>query len=399
MKVVQINTVANYGSTGRIAEEIGNLLLENGHESFIAHGSHVAHGGKKPESYSELIKVGREIDSYYHGAYTLLTDRHGFGSKRATQNLIQKLKNIKPDLVALHNLHGYYINIEILFNYIKEENIPIVWTFHDCWPFTGHCSHFENINCIKWQTHCENCPKTSNYPKSFIDRSYYNFEDKKRIFQGVNNLKIITPSHWLSTLVKKSFLQQYDVEVIHNGIDLDIFKLHKSKYNTDDKIVLGVASTWGTSKGLEDFIRLRKLLPSDFKIVLIGLNRKQIKNLPENILGIIRTQNIKELVEWYNKAYIFVNPTYSDNFPTTNIEALACGTPVITYDTGGSPEAIDEETGAVVNKGDIEGLTKAILSISKNSYIIGACRNRAVKFYNKKERYIEYLTIYLNSIK
>jgi glycosyltransferase involved in cell wall biosynthesis len=390
MRILQINTVANSGSTGRIAEEIGNVLLENGHESYIAFGR-----GNRP-SKSQLIKIGTQTDLYHHGLATLLFDKHGLASKNATKKFIQSIEKIKPDAIGLHNIHGYYLNYPLLFQYIKEKKIPVVWTFHDCWPFTGHCSYFESVGCEKWKTHCQKCPLTGNYPKAIKDRSFDNFEDKKNAFSGVQKLKIITPSKWLAGLVKESFLKDYPVEVIHNGIDLNVFKPIKLPHPKKEKIVLGVASTWDVRKGLQDFINLRKELPSTYKIVLIGLNKKQIDGLPEGIVGIERTENVEELVEWYNKASVFVNPTYVDNFPTTNIEALACGTPVITYKTGGSPEAIDESTGIVIEKGEINSLAENITKLSKNLAVIKACRERASLKFNAKDRYQDYLNLYLD---
>lgn len=393
MRILQINTAVNTGSTGKIAEQIGKILIQKGHESYIAFGR-----GDRP-SQSQKIKIGQKKDYYKHGLKTLFFDKHGLGSVNATKSFIQKIDDIKPDAIGLHNIHGYYINYKILFDYIKQKNIPTVWTFHDCWPFTGHCTYFDGVDCFKWETHCNKCPKTKYYPKALTDRSYQNFEDKKEAFQNVNKLKIITPSNWLSSHVKNSFLKDYPVQTIHNGIDLKVFKPDEKLYNADDKIVLGVASTWDARKGLEDFKALRKTLPLSSKIVLIGLNKKQIETLPDGIQGISRTENIEELVKWYNQATVFVNPTYVDNFPTTNIEALACGTPVVTYNTGGSPEAIDSETGFVVEKGDINGLKTAVLQTEKTKNSINICRKRAEKQFNSKDRYLDYLNLYTNFIK
>lgn len=394
MRILQINNVVNSGSTGRIAEEIGSVLIDHSHESYIAHGSYAAHKGKKPESRSQLLKVGKETDTYYHGIYTLLTDKHGLASSRATKNLTKAIEKIKPDVIGLHNIHGYYLNYRILFEYIKSNQIPVLWTFHDCWPFTGHCAYFDGVGCEKWKTHCHECPLTGYYPKSYVDRSFKNFEDKKNAFQGVNQLKIITPSRWLANVVKQSFLKEYPVEVIHNGINLEVFKANLDDFDDKEVIVLGVASTWDRRKGLKDFIALRQYLPDSFKIVLIGLDDNQIKELPEGIVGISRTENKEALVKWYNRASVFVNPTYVDNFPTTNIEALACGTPIITYNTGGSPEAIDSETGKVVEKGDIVRLSEEIRRIKKNKDVIAKCQQRAQSLFDGKQRFLDYLELY-----
>jgi glycosyltransferase involved in cell wall biosynthesis len=393
VRILQINSVVNSGSTGRIAEEIGNVLLEHGHESYIAYGRN------QQPSQSQLIKIGNQNDIYLHGVQTLLFDKHGLASKKATKNFLKVIDEIRPDIIGLHNLHGYYINYPLLFNYLKERNIPVTWTFHDCWPFTGHCAHFMRVNCEKWKTHCNQCPLSQAYPKSFIDRSYLNFEDKKEAFIGHPNLTIITPSFWLKEIVQKSFLKEYSIEVIHNGIDLEIF--HPKEQNTKQKIVLGVASTWGDQKGLLDFKKLRDKLPLEVEIVLIGLSESQIKGLPKGIIGIRRTENVVELAEWYSKASVFVNPTYVDNFPTTNIEALACGTPVITYNTGGSPEAINPETGVVVDKGDVAGIVQAIRNLEAKDQIelSSKCVQRAEKRFDKKHRYLDYLNIFEKLIK
>ena len=392
MRILQINTVVNSGSTGRIAEEIGLEILSQGYNSYIAYGR-----GNRP-SKSKLIKIGNQKDVYLHGIRTLLTDQHGLGSYGATQSLIGELETIKPNLIHLHNIHGYYINYQVLFQYIKAENISVVWTFHDCWPFTGHCVYFDRVGCTKWETHCDKCPLTNSYPRSFIDRSFKNFDDKKEAFLNVEDLTIVTPSKWLENLVKQSFLKDYTVKTIHNGIDLKSFSPPKVKKN--EKIILGVASIWSNRKGLQDFLKLREILDNDIKIVLIGLSKSQIKTLPKNILGISKTENVEELAQWYQRATVFVNPTYLDNFPTTNIEALACGTPVITYNTGGSPESINPEVGEVVEKGNIELLKMAIerFLIKENlQELMKTCRDHAVEFFDKDARYKEYLEIYKNT--
>jgi glycosyltransferase involved in cell wall biosynthesis len=402
MRILQINTTVNSGSTGRIAEDIGNVIIANGHESYIAYGR----GNQK--SQSQLIKIGNQADIYLHGLKTAIFDRHGFGSKRATKQLIEEIDTVNPDVIGLHNIHGYFINIEILFNYIAKKNIPVVWTLHDCWAFTGHCTYFDSVSCEKWKTQCEKCPKTNMYPKSIgLDNSFKNFNDKKRIFNQVQNLQIVTPSHWLKELVNESYLK-HPVTCIHNGIDLNQFKpatntnaLREKLQLRNKKIVLGVASIWDERKGLSDFEKLARLLSDSYQIVLIGLTQKQIDILPKNVLGIKRTESVAELATYYSMANVFVNPTYQDNFPTTNIEALACGTPVITYNTGGSPEVIDEETGEIVQKSEIQLLKQAIEKWCENNSVENSikCRSRAEKFFNKEDRYLEYLAIYEQSLK
>ena len=402
MKILQINSAVNSGSTGRIAEQIGSQIIKKGHESFIAYGR-----GNRP-SASKLIKIGSFKDVLLHGLYSLFFDRHGFGSIQSTRKLIKQIDEIKPDVIGLHNVHGYYINIEILFNYIKIKNIPLVWTFHDCWPFTGHCAYFDSISCEKWKTGCNNCELKSKYPKSvLVDNSIHNYLKKKSLFNQVNNVTIVTPSIWLKNLVKDSFLK-HSVVHIPNGVDLTVFRPVldlqeiKVKYNIgSNKVVLGVASVWDKRKGLDDFIKLKFVSSNEIKIVLVGLSKMQIKNLPANIIGIERTESISELAALYSLADVFVNPTYIDNFPTTNIESLACGTPVITYKTGGSPEAIDELTGVIVEKGNLSSLENAIshvLTLGKE-YYSKACRERAEKFYDKDDKYDDYFNLYETILK
>ena len=394
--ILQINTTVNSGSTGRIAEDIAKLVMQQGHESYIAFGR-----GNRPSS-SKTIRIGGEWITKMHMLKSRLLDRHGFGSTRATREFVKKLTSINPDIIHLHCIHGYYLNVEVLFNYLKQAGKPVVWTFHDCWPFTGHCSYFDAVNCYKWGSECHKCPNLGGYPKSwFRDNSKNNFHRKKDLFNGISNLTIVTPSKWLADHTKNSFLKEYPVEIIHNGVDLDMFKLRdnktKSRYNIRKKnYILGVASVWDKRKGLSDFLRLRDILPKEMEIVLVGLNQKQISDLPNGITVIARTENVTELADLYSCASVFANPTYVDNFPTTNIEALACGTPVVTFNTGGSPEAIDDRTGLVVEKGDIKGLAEAIKIITEKGkgHYAPICRERAERLFNKDERFMDYLQLY-----
>jgi glycosyltransferase involved in cell wall biosynthesis len=399
LKVVQINTTLNTGSTGRIAEEIGQTLIEAGHTSYIAHGR----PGNK--SKSKTIKIGSSFDQKLHGLQTRIFDTHAFGSATATKKLIEEINCINPDIVHLHNLHGYYIHVGLLFDFLKEKKKPVVWTLHDCWSFTGHCSYFDFVNCPKWKTHCEKCPVKTRYPESYVfDNSYNNFDKKKEVFNGVDNLTLVTPSNWLKDLLQLSFLNSYPVSVIHNGVDLKTFhpldenKLSvKQKLNIgDEAVILGVASVWDRRKGLKDFIELSQQINPCDKIILLGLTAEQQKGLPQNIIALQRTESLDEMVQLYNLATVFVNPTWVDNFPTTNIEALACGTPVITYNTGGSIEAVDEQTGLVVEKGDIQNLALAIETIKQNGkkFYTSSCRQRAEHFFNNKERTGDYISLY-----
>lgn len=398
MKVLQINTTLNSGSTGRIAEQIGLKILQNKGESSIAYSR------KGNESSSNTFQVGNKFDIYKHVLETRLFDNHCFSSKNATNRLVEYISVEKPDLIHLHNIHGYYLNINVLFNFFAKINKPIVWTLHDCWPFTGHCSYFDRVDCIKWKTECKKCPLTKYYPESwFYDNSNKNFKRKKELFNKPKYIHFVTPSHWLKNLVTESFLKKYKTQTIYNGIDLNTFKPIQSEilreYNLEQhKIILGVASIWDSRKGFDDFLELGKKISKNYRIVLVGLSKKIIQSLPENIIGIERTESVEELATLYSSANVYVNPTYSDNFPTTNIEALACGTPVITYNTGGSPEAIDSNTGVIVEKGNINQLLKAIEKVieSKDAFTQQMCRERAKRLFDKEERYQDYINLYNN---
>jgi putative colanic acid biosynthesis glycosyltransferase len=396
MRVLQINSVCGIGSTGRIATDIHNILIEQGHESYIGYGKKIS------QNCDTSIKIGDNVDVYLHAILTRLLDKHGFASIKATKQFIQKIDKINPDVIHLHNIHGYYINIEELFNYLKSANKRVVWTLHDCWAFTGHCAHFDYIACEKWKTGCYDCPQKSEYPKSiFIDNSKNNYLRKKSSFLGVRDLTIVTPSNWLANLVRESFLKEYPVEVINNGVDLRVFKSTNSNFREKNNlqesfVILGVANIWNEKKGLDTLIRISNMLDESMKIVIVGLTQKQKERLPRNILGITKTADIKELVNIYTAADVFVNPTLEDNFPTTNLESLACGTPVITFKTGGSIESIDETTGFLVEKGNITELINKINKIQQNGKqrYYYSCINKANRLFSKNDRYLDYLKIY-----
>ncbi len=362
MKVLQITAFSGWGCTGRIAVGIHDALIRKGHDCVIAWGR----TNTAPENV-KTIKIGSGLDQKVHGLFTRVTDRCGFASKKATEKFISEIEVYNPDIIQLHIMHGYYINLEILFNYIKEKNIPVVWTFHDCWAFTGHCPYFDLVGCEKWKTGCYSCEQKHHHPTSwFVDSSAWNWKKKKELYGDYDNLTIVTPSNWLGNLVRKSFLRNADIQVINNGIDLEVFRptfgRYFEKYNIQNKkIVLGVSSTWVKGKGLYDFYELANRLGNEYQVVLVGLSKGQLKQLPGNVLGIERTDSVQELAEIYTAATVFVNPTYEDNYPTTNLEALACGTPVVTYKTGGSIEAvIESKIGMIVNQGDISALAEAI---------------------------------------
>ena len=390
MKVAQINSVCGSGSTGKICVSISRLMTEYGIDNviFFVHGDNDYSLEKKYMSSSE-VKV-QALKAKVYGTY-------GFHAKRATQRLIEALDRFAPDVVQLHNLHGHNVHLGLLFSYLKERKIKVFWTFHDCWAFTGYCMYFDAIKCDRWITGCKNCPQRKKYSWVF-DRSSWLFEKKRALFSGLD-MTIITPSQWLADLVKKSFLGNYPVKVIYNGIDLDVFSPAESNFREkngiakDKKILLGIANKWEKRKGLDVFIKLAQRLDKEkYQIVLVGTDDIVDKQLPQHIISIHRTTNQKELAEIYSAVDYFINPTREDNFPTVNIEALACGTPVITFDTGGSSEALTDECGIVVEKDKFDGLCRAIEDGSIN-FTDEACLKRAALF-NRENKFKEYIELY-----
>ena len=368
MKVLMINSVCGIRSTGRICTDLAEVLVENGYEVKIAYGRETV-----PEKYQKYaVRIGTDIDNKIHAIQTRLFDTHGFGSKKATADFLKWADKYDPDILHLHNIHGYYINVEMLFDWIKSRpQMKVIWTLHDCWAFTGHCVHFTIANCSQWKTCCKQCIQLKNYPScEFVGNVERNFQRKKSAFTGVKDMTIVTPSKWLADLVEKSFLNGYSVKVINNGIDTNVFKptpsdFRKKNHLENRKIILGVASSWSAAKGLNDFVKLSKMLDDYYKIVLVGLSEKQIKEVPDNIIKISRTNSAVELAAIYTAADVFLNLTYEDNYPTVNIEAMACGTQVLTYNTGGSPEIVEKFNGYVVKCGKIEEVAEKIQTLKE----------------------------------
>ncbi len=393
MKIVSINAVT-WGSTGKIMLQISEVAREHGYEAYVCYPK----GRHNQKEIEHSIVIGNRFSEDFHLIMDRLTGLNGCFSISATIRLLRCLKKIKPDILHLHNLHNCYINLGLLFQYIKKENIRVIWTLHDCWAFTGHCPYFDMAECYKWKEQCFSCPQYRSYPQSYVDTSKVLYRWKKTWFTGVKDMTIVTPSQWLADLVKQSFLKEYPVKVIHNGIDLEVFKPTDSnfrkKYQCEEKkVLLGVAFNWGKRKGLDVFIRLAEEL-EEFQFVLVGTDDVVDQQLPANVISIHRTRNQKELAEIYTAADLFVNPTREDNFPTVNMEALACGTPVITFNTGGSPESLDETCGAVVEKDDYDALKRAVIKMTDKSLSMkAACIKRAIAF-DKNEKFKEYVAEY-----
>ena len=353
MKILMINVSCGSGSTGRICTDLATALENKGIEVKIAYGRDEVQS--KFERFA--VKIGSNYEVHIHALKSRLFDAAGLGSYSGTKKFIEWIVKWNPDIIHLHNVHGYYVNVPLLFDFLKQYGKPIIWTLHDCWPFTGHTAFCDSVNCEKWKSGCGRCPLLKEYPKSYSDCSRKNWHWKKNAFTNIPKLTLVTPSSWLAGLVKESFISEYPVKVIHNGIDTSVFKPlpndFKKHYGIEGKkVILGVSSVWNDLKGFRDFISLSKIIDSETAIVLVGVTKEQKKNLPPNIIGIQRTDSPKELAYIYSSADVFLNLTYCDNYPTTNLEAKACCTPIITYNTGGSPESAGDNA-IVVSKGDV----------------------------------------------
>lgn len=389
--LLQINSCANWGSTGKIAEQINQMAAAQGWETYIAYGRSVN------PSQSKLIRVGNTLSHAIALLEARLFDNDGLANRVATRRLVKKIKKIKPDIIHLHNLHGYYINYKILFDYINSSSIPVVWTLHDCWSFTGHCGHFVGANCEKWKMQCSECPLKKGYPSSlWLDQSARNYSLKKQLFAANKNLHIVAVSKWLASLVQQSYLKDADVRIINNGIDINTFRPistgEKSKFS-----ILGVSSVWNQSKGLYDFYRLREVLDvNQYDITLVGLREEQVKTLPLGIKGVVRTNSVDELAQYYSSADVILSLSYGESMGLTPIEGMACGTPAIVYNNTAQPELITFDTGIVVEQGNINDLCKAIFAIKRNGKQMysDACRDRAEKLFNKEDRYLEYVSLF-----
>lgn len=396
MKVLQINIFGNL-STGRIAVDLYNVLKSTGNDGLVAFARNTISDGVPH------YVIGSMKNVYVDVLLTRITDRAGFYSKAATIKLIDKIKEYNPDVIHLHNLHGYYINVEVLFNYLKMSGKPVVWTLHDCWAFTGHCCYFSAIKCDKWKTQCEVCPQKHSYPASYIDHSKSNYLRKKQLFTGVENMHIVTVSKWLESMTSQSYLASYPIETIYNGIDLSVFRPMKSNIKDrlgigNRKMILGVASTWSTNKGLKDFIELNKLITSDYVIVLVGLSKQQITEMPNNIISLPRTRDTNELVELYSAASIFFNASVEETFGLPTVEAMACGTPAIVYDCTALPEVVTSDSGKVVEPNRVDQVWNEIQRIEKEPFEPYRIIENA-KRYDKDTRYQKYLSLYEKIVK
>lgn len=397
IKILQINSVANTGSTGKIAEHIGRMAMDMGWASYIAYGR-----AARP-SQSQLIKIGNIYSIVVHFLISKLFDKHGWGSKHVTQRFIKKLERINPDIVHIHNLHGYYINFPILLRYLSERNIPTLVTLHDFWLLTGHCAYIES-GCNKWKAGCYNCPRTKQYPAAVMDGSPENWKNKKEILNNFPKLVLVPVSRWLATYVKKSFLQNHPMCVIHNGIDTNVFQPHLSHNQALLHIdwskftILCIATRWTETNGLEDIIALSRILPSHAQIIMIGVSDKQKTLLPSSIIGINKTEDIHMLTELYTRSDVLFNISKEVTFGLVTAESLACGTPVIVWRNTAGEEIIDDKTGYIIDT--IEDIPALIVTIRKNKSVElpRLCQNRIQEYFNAEKQYQRYFELYKSQI-
>lgn len=362
MKYLFINTFCASKSTGRIVCDTARELIKNGHQCLIAYGR-----DRNIPDDIPVYRIGNSFGIMWHGLMTRLFDKHGFCSKLATKELIKKIEEYHPDVIWLHNIHGYYLNIEILFSYIKDKDISVKWSLHDCWALTGHCPHFSYISCEKWKRCCFNCPQLNRYPSNILFSNVRdNYHRKKIAFTGVKRMEVIVVSHWLEKIVKQSYLKDYPISVVYNKVNKSIFSKVESNlrdnYNLrNKKIVLGVATDWTKYKGLYDYYYLSDKLSEEYKVVLIGLTKKQIKELPPKILGIERTNSTNELAEWYSEAFINVVASKEETFGLTILEAYYCGTKSIVYKDTACEEVLNAYKAGIAVDNNVQALCDEII--------------------------------------
>lgn len=399
MIVLQINIESNYGSTGRIVEGIGRLAQSQGIETHVAYSR-----GANP-SRLNTHHIGNKLSQGLHLVRTRVFGDHLKGSGFSTKQLIKLIEKLDPNIVHIHQVHGYYLHVPILFKYLRKSDRKIVWTLHDCWSYTGHCSYYTKIGCQKWLKECHNCPQFSGYPKSyFFDRSKEEFNLKKELFASMQNLHLVAISDWLKEEVSKSILAELPISVIKNGVDLEIFKpikfnkeLEKKKRGiTSKNVVIATGTTWNSSKGLEDYKKLGAKLPNNTTLLLVGIPTYLQVGFPNSTICIERTESKEELSLLYNIADVVLSLSYQESFGLTIPEGLACGTPGVAYRNTALKEHISEHTGKLVMTGNIQEASQAIAEVIEvgKSAMSEACISFCHKNYNLKNNYQNYLSLY-----
>lgn len=395
-KLLIVNVSLNFGSTGRIVEGIGKMAIADGWEVYVAHGARY-----KNASSLKGIQLGTKAGEVLHYLKSALLDAQGLGSRRATRRFLKRVEELQPDLVHIHNIHGCFLNYPLLFQYLKERRIPVVWTLHDCWAMTGHCAHFERTHCGKWKDQCGKCPQKRDFPASWLlDRSKNNFALKKQLFTAVGTMRITTVSSWLRGVAEQSYLKGFPVDEVPNGVDTDVFVCTGGRIRSrfgigDKKLVLAVASGFGRRKGIDDYVSLSERLPADYQLLLVGVSGRDKRILPDKVMTVSRTDGAAELAAFYSAADVLLSLSYEETFGLTIVEAMACGTPAIVYDNTAQPELVTPETGLVVPAGDMDALVKAIAQVCSRPKELyeAACRSRGLE-YDEKQSYQKYLRLY-----
>lgn len=396
----------NEGSIGRTAEQLSQLVQARGWRSFIAY-SRLNLG-----STSEVYRVDNRFSTYFHAFLTRMFDMCGYGSYFTTKRLVHVIKKVKPDLIHMHIIHNYDINLKVLFDFLSKSGIPIVWTQHDCWSYTGHCAFYANVQCEKWKTECHHCPKYKSFPNSwFYDGSRRNYNFKKKVFTSVpqDQMCIIAVSDYVKNDLKLSFLNKYRIERIYNAIDTTQFvplqhlsrKVREQYMLGKGILLMAFATSWTERKGISDYYKLREVLDDKYTIVFVGVKDELKKKLPKGIIGIGNTSSVMELVKLYSTADIVMNLSSEESFGKTTPEGMSCGTPSIVYNCTASPELVDEKTGVVCEKGDIEGVVNAIQKILSwdKEETIKNCRNRVLSLFAMQKNWNDYLDLYEEMIK
>ncbi len=393
MKVLQINACYGYLSTGIIVEDIEKLLIENGCESYIGYQS-------KAKEMSNGYKIGTGLDRKFHGLYSRIFGKQGYVSKNQTRKFLKWVDEIKPDIVHLHNLHSNYLNFNILISYLAENNIKTVYTFHDCWAFTGKCTHYSFVKCNKWKEACGNCPKNKHeVPSLFFDVTSKVIKDRTEHLNKISDLTIVSCSNWMKKQVELSHLTPKKVVTIYNGVNTNIFKPHENSFRKDyslnDKfVILGFANKWCLENNMAGVKSLVEQLKDDEKIVIVGCNEEQKKYFSayKKVIALGFIKDRLELSDIYASSNVFVNLTYEDTLPTVNMESLCCETPVITFNSCGSPELVSNENGMVVEQGNFDAIRKSI-DIIKNDGI-KVDYNKVKEVFDREKCYKKYIDLY-----
>lgn len=395
MKIAVIHS-GNAGFFPRFYKALRNSIISNGGKvELFAPNS----GRNNRNVLPDQMIFGTRLNWWIHSRLFLLFGIQDIFSFFDTIHLVKKLSNYNPDIIHLHLINDKFLNIPLFVKFVNKKEIPVMWTMHDCRAFTGGCPYFDEVGCNKWKSGCGNCPQK----ETWTDQTNWQWSFRNKWHNKIKNLTIVTPSKWLASFVEQSFLKNKPCFTIYNGVDTEKFSatsnidvLTNYSIRKDKKLVLGCAINWEARKGLYYFEQLVSILPTNYQIVIVGgiteRDRKKLANKGVIVVG--RTKSVEEMIAWYQNAAVFVNPTMADNFPTTNIEALASGTPVVTFKTGGSAESLSEDCGIAIERGNLKALADAIILVVEhgNKFPASACINRSLAFSNAQ--FNDYVELY-----